>query len=576
MSVREEYISEYYDLIFRNREWIRRITEKIHIEDPQDTKKSCTFDISIPCKLLSWDHIEPSNPYASERKILPLMFIKKSTLKDVDVTIDKSPLSVTTKKFNKEIEKYLKEESKKRLDKEIEDVSISELQDKLKGIEAEIRDVFKNSSNEEENEKVENEISYINFKISSLVKDLEPEDEEEKKNLVGVKEKLKAYYFIYRLFHRHFLFSVLLPINYYEKDRVIVKVSFEIPIKDSSTNQKYKEYSRKNIINLFSQEHKLDELEYKLETTILPYSHHILIDLPEGTEATDFRYNYESKADSKDIKINNIKNGKIYVNDDLKYCINHEKGELNATTIKYRAVPSDQGIRRWSFLLSWVVPLLVIFSIFANSQGFAKDSGERSAVVTVLATFSVMFIVWMAKGVEIPIYAKTVLPLRFSILFYLIGTYLTIIMTIIGDGSNNNSAKLPIWNLGWMCIYAVFSVATAYSLIIHLYYHNLRSGHMSWNNIWILIRWFCVFLGIFGSVVPLLIYSLDISNNPFCSGVVVIFGILNAFYLIFAAVITYSKYFGSNFVYLIIQILVFIKILYDLLKSLYKYVFGCS
>ncbi len=382
--------------------------------------------------------------------------------------------------------------------------------------------------------------------------------------MVGVKEKLKAYYFIYRLFYRHFLFSVLLPTNYCEKDRAIVKVAFEIPIKDSSTNQKYKEYSYKNILNLFSQEHKLDELEYKLETTNLSYSHHILIDLPEGTEATDFRYDYESKADSKDIKINNIKNGKIYVNDDLKYCINDEKGELNATTIKYRAIPEKQGIRRWSFMLSWVVPLLVIFSIFANSHGLAKDSGERSAVVTVLATFSVLFIVWMAKGTEIPIYAKAVLPLRFSILFYLIGTYLTIIVVILGDGSkpfdgvcgsnngvicfSNNPTNPCVWRLGWMLIYTVFSIATSCSLIVHLYYHNLRSGHMVWSKWWICVRWFCI-LAFFGSplIFPI-IWFLDthgILNESIGTFEWVIIGI-NIIYLFFIAIIFIGIPFRPN------------------------------
>ena len=567
MSVREEYISEYYDLIFRNREWIRRITEKIHIEDPQDTKKSRTFDISIPYKLLSWDHIEPSNPYASERKILPLMFIKKSTLKDVDVTIDKSPLSVTTKKFNEEIEKSLKEESEKRLDKEIEDVSISILQDRLKKIKSEIKEVFKNLSNEGGNEKAENKVSYINLKINSLIKNLESEDK--------AKEKLKAYYFIYRLFHRHFLFSVLLPINYYEKDRVIVKVSFELPIKDSSTNQKYKEYSYKNIFNLFSQEHKLDELEYKLETTLLPYSHHILIDLPEGMEATDFRYNCDSKDDDNDTleskddskNISNIKNGKIYVNKDLKNCINCEEEEeeeeenkiyeLNATTIKYRVVPGNQGIRRWSFMLSWVVPLLVVFSIFVNFNKLVKDSGERSAVVTVLATFSVLFIVWMAKGTEIPIYAKTVSPLRLSILLYLIGTYLTIIVVILGDGSKSsdsvytgsNTTNLFFWESGWVLIYTVLSIATGYSLIVHLYYYNLRSGHMTWNKKWKIIRWFCIFFGILGSLIlfPIICY-LNVNGNPSESVDIFEWAIIgiNIIYLFLVFIIGFNKTFRPN------------------------------
>jgi hypothetical protein len=101
--VKSTVISNYYDLIFKKRDWIRRLTEKVHIEDPQDTKKSCTFDVAIPFNLLRWNQVEygMDNPYASPREILPLMFVKKSTIKDIDVTINGYPLSITTKNFNK-------------------------------------------------------------------------------------------------------------------------------------------------------------------------------------------------------------------------------------------------------------------------------------------------------------------------------------------------------------------------------------------------------------------------------------------------------------------------------------------
>lgn len=551
-------ISEYYNLIFRKREWIRRLTEQIHIEDPQDTKKSCTFDISIPCKLLSWKQIEPSNPYASEQKILPLMFVRKSAIKDVDAVIGKSRLSVTTKRFNEEIEMLLKKESKKRLDKEIKKMSKSKVYSKLKKIVSDVEEKFNSlDTYSEGGDGIENKIYYSSLKVDSQLNDVEPEYLE---MVERVKKKLKSYYFIYGLFYQNFLFSVLLPIKYSEKERVIVKVSFELPVKDSSTDQKYKEYSYKNILNyLFSQEHKLDELEYKLETTALPYSHHILIDLPEGTEATDFRYECEPKTNTqgnnKDVEIKNIKNGKIYVNEDLRPCINsYDEGfKLNATTIKYRAVPSDQGIKRWSFVLSWVVPLLVIFSISVNFNKLVKDSGERSAVVTVLATFSVLFIVWMAKGREVPIYASTVSPLRVSILFYLVGTYITIIVVILGDGSkpsdslysgSNANTNLFFWESGWVIIYTMFSFATAYSLIVHLYYYNLRLGHMTWNKWWKLIRIICIFFGTVGSLTlfPIICF-LNANGDPSESVDIfewTIIGI-NIIYLFFVFIIVINK-----------------------------------
>ncbi len=81
MNINSNSKSKYYDLVFKERNWIRRLTEKLHIEDPQDTKKSCTFDVSIPFSLLRWNQVEDKNPHASSRRILPLMFMKKVLLK---------------------------------------------------------------------------------------------------------------------------------------------------------------------------------------------------------------------------------------------------------------------------------------------------------------------------------------------------------------------------------------------------------------------------------------------------------------------------------------------------------------
>ena len=574
-------ISNYYDLVFKKRDWIRRLTEKVHIEDPQDTKKSCTFDVAIPFNLLRWNQVEygMDNPYASPREILPLMFVKKSTIKDIDVTINGDPLSITTKNFNEEIEKLLKEESNRRLQKQIENISDSKMQKISKELKKQIEIIFNDVNGEHmEGERkikpLEDLIEELGHK--SVFKESEESGKIEKlengtDGLEDLKNKLKSYYFVYRLFSQYFLFSVLLPIDFHRGERVIIKVSFELPDKNFSTNQYYSKY--RNILKLFSSDHAQDELEYELETTSLAYSHHVLIDLPKGIKATDFRYAYrgrcisgnapevtekekkiKNKTDflySRDIegyryyfhKINNIKKGKIYVNKDLEPQI--QKGELKPSIIKYKAIPEEQGIRRWSFLLSWVVPLLVILSIFANSRGFAKDSGERSAVVTVLATFSVMFIVWMAKKVEIPIYEKTVRPLRYSILFYLTVTYLTIAVVIVGDGSNpsdgvyvsNNTTKLFFWESGWVLIYTLSSIATTYSLIIHLYYHNLRFGHMTWNRGWRFIRGICIFCGAFVSPAVLLIYFFITHNIP----VGIVFGILNAFYLASAIIMVFSK-----------------------------------
>lgn len=578
-------ISNYYDLVFKKRDWIRRLTEKVHIEDPQDTKKSCTFDVAIPFNLLRWNQVEMDNPHASSREILPLMFMKKSTIKDIDVTINGDPLSITTKNFNKEIESLLKEESNRRLQKQIENISDSKIRKISKELKKQIEIIFNDVNGEHIEgegrvkplevliEELESKPEYKELKGADKLKEL-------KKGTGGLKElknKLNSHYFIYRLFSQYFLFSVLLPIDFHRGERVIIKVSFELPNKNFSTNQYYNKF--KDILKVFSSKYVQDELEYEFETISLPYSHHVLIDLPKGIKATDFRYAYRGRCISgnapkvtekekkiknetdflysRDIegyryyfhKINNIKKGKIYVNKDLEPQI--QKGELKPSIIKYRAIPEEQGIRRWSFLLSWVVPLLVIFSIFANSHGFAKDSGERSAVVTVLATFSVMFIVWMAKGVEIPIYARTVLPLRYSILSYLTVTYLTIAVVIVGDGSNpsdgvcvsNNTTKLFFWESGWVLIYTLSSIFTMYSLIIHLYYHNLRFGHMTWNRGWVIIRGICIFCGAFVSPAVLLIYFFIMHNIP----VGIIFGFLNAYYLAFAIIMVFSKkFYGLN------------------------------
>lgn len=567
MNINSNSKSKYYDLVFKERNWIRRLTEKLHIEDPQDTKKSCTFDVSIPFILLRWNQVEDKNPHASSRRILPLMFMKKSTIKDMDVTIGRDSLSVTTKKCNEKIENILKNESKKRLKKEIRSISDSEVRDASKRFRKQIECIFSDVNKDIENKKRIKSFEEIesDFGFKKL------------KDINKLKEKLKSHYFIYRLFSQYFLFSILLPIELHEKERVIIKVSFEIPDKNFSNNQYHDKL--KDVFKAFSLDYVQDELEYELETTSLPYSHHVLIDLPKGIKATDFRYAYRDNFGDKDqpgllytrkikghrygfYNINNIKKGKIYVNKDLEPRI--IEGELKPSIIKYRAIPEKQGIRRWSFMLSWVVPLLVIFSIFANSHGLAKDSGERSAVVTVLATFSVLFIVWMAKGTEIPIYAKAVLPLRFSILFYLIGTYLTIIVVILGDGSkpfdgvcgsnngvicfSNNPTNPCVWRLGWMLIYTVFSIATSYSLIVHVYYHNLRSGHMVWSKWWICVRRFCI-LAFFGSplIFPI-IWFLDthnILNESIGTFEWVIIGI-NIIYLFFIAIIFISIPFRPN------------------------------
>lgn len=569
--------SKYYDLVFKEKRWIRRLTEKVHIQDPQDTKKSCTFDVSIPFSLLRWNQVEDKNPHASSRRLLPLMFMKKSTIKDIDVKINGDPLSVTTKNCNEKIENILKNESKKRLKKEIRSISDSEVRDASKRFKKQIECIFSETSKDIENKRRIKSFEEIESVLGF-------------KNLKGInrlREKLKSHYFIYRLFSQYFLFSVLLPVDFHEKERVIIKVSFELPNKNFSINQYH---GKGNIFNIFkafmSSKYVQDELEYELETTSLSYSHHVLIDLPKNIKATDFRYTYRGRRisdnapkvtrEEEDIKkkvdflyhrdiegyryyfhkINNIKNGKIYVNRDLEPRI--QKGDLKPSIIKYRAIPEKQGIRRWSFILSCVVPLLVIFSIFANSHYLAKDSGERSAVVTVLATFSVLFNVWMAKGAEIPIYANTIFPLRISIVLYLIGTYLTIIVVIVGDGSkpfdgvcgSNNGVicfstdptNPYVWRLGWMLIYTVFSIATSYSLMVHLYYHNLRSGHMVWSKWWICVRWFCI-LAFFGSplIFPIIWFldTHDILNESIGTFEWVIIGI-NIIYLFFIAIIFIS------------------------------------
>ncbi len=106
---------------------------------------------------------------------------------------------------------------------------------------------------------------------------------------------------------------------------MIIKVSFEIPDKNFSNNQYHDKL--KDVFKAFSLDYVQDELEYELETTSLPYSHHVLIDLPKGIKATDFRYAYRDNFGDKDqpgllytrkikghrygfYNINNIKKGK--------------------------------------------------------------------------------------------------------------------------------------------------------------------------------------------------------------------------------------------------------------------------
>lgn len=569
-------ISNYYDLIFKKRDWIRRLTEKVHIEDPQDTKKSCTFDVAIPFNLLRWNQVEygMDNPYASPREILPLMFVKKSTIKDIDVTINGYPLSITTKNFNKKIEKLLKEESNRRLQKQIENISDSKMQKISKELKKQIEIIFNGVNGEHIEgegrvkplevliEELESKPEYKELKGADKLKEL-------KKGTGGLEElknKLNSHYFIYRLFSQYFLFSVLLPIDFHGGERVIIKVSFELPNKNFSTNQYYNKF--KDILKVFSSKYVQDELEYEFETISLPYSHHVLIDLPKGIKATDFRYAYKDNSDGTDkpgllytrningdnydfYNINNIKKGKIYINKDLKPRITKE-GELKASIVKYRVIPEDQGIKRWSFILSFVVPLLVAFGILANFNDLAKGESERSAIVTVLATFSVLFIVWMAKGVEIPIYARTVLPLRISILLYLIGTYTMIIVVIIGDGSNiriNDSIDLPVWSLGWMCIYAIFSAATGYSLIVHIYYYSLRLEHMYWGIWWKVLRQGCIYVGVLGPLVLIPIICFLIACWNLCNPVVIFEWVIlciNIIYLFPVSIIGVNKTFRPN------------------------------
>lgn len=112
-------ISEYYNLIFKKKTWIRRISEKIDIEDPEDTKKNISYDLSIPSGLITWKQIDPDNTYSSNQKILPLMFMRKVDLRKVDVTINDKPVSVTSKCNNKLIKNSLIKESEKRIDRYI-------------------------------------------------------------------------------------------------------------------------------------------------------------------------------------------------------------------------------------------------------------------------------------------------------------------------------------------------------------------------------------------------------------------------------------------------------------------------
>ena len=502
-------IAKYYDLIFKDKTWIRRISEKIDIEDPEDTKKNISYDLSIPSGLITWKQIDFDNTYSSNQKILPLMFMRKVDLRKVDVTINDKPVSVTSKCNNKRIKNSLIKESERRISIEINNfTNIISLRNKLQILKNDISEGKETEKFEERFEDIKNEANQKYKVEDSKIKD--------------IKNKLNVYLYVTTILNNFYVFSLLLPSSIHDGDRVIIKVSFELPNKNFSTNQYYNKF--KDILKLFSSKYVQDELEYEFETTFLPYSHHVLIDLPKGIKATDFRYAYkdrnisdnvseatkEAKKNKTDFlyfrymegywysfyKINNIKKGKIYVNKDLESRIKYvnkdlesriKEGKLLPSIIKYRAIPEDQGIKRWSFILSFVVPLLVAVGILANFNNLAKGENERSAIVTVLATFSVLFIVWMAKGVEIPIYARTVLPLRISILLYLIGTYLMIIVVIIGDGSNiciNDNINSSVWSLGWMCIYAIFSAATGYSLMVHIYYYSLRLEHMHWNMLW--------------------------------------------------------------------------------------------
>lgn len=545
-------ISKYYDLIFKDKTWIRRISEKIDIEDPEDTKKNISYDLSMPKGLITWKQIDPDNTYSSNQKILPLMFMRKIDLRKVDATINDKPVSVTSKCNNELIKSFLLKESEKRIDRYINNFTdIIPLRNKLQILKNDISEGKEIEKFEERFEGIKNEANKKYKVEDSKIKD--------------IKNRLNVYLYVTTMLNNFYVFSLLIPSSIHVGDRVIVKVSLETPDKDYSPNKTSENLplmvSLKRLFNFHSEEYNKDNLYYNIEGSPMPYSYHVLINLPEGVETTDFRYSYkkEKEPEKKCRNLEGIKNGKLYINEHLKKSFRGEDSKnikLLPTTIIYRVIPKKQGIRRWSFILSCVVPLLVIFSIFANSHYLAKDSGERSAVVTVLATFSVLFNVWMAKGVEIPIYANVVRPLRFSIVLYLIGTYLTIIVVIIGDGSklsNNeyiiiNDVNLFIWKFGWALIYAVFSSATAYSLMVHLYYHNLRSGHMVWSEWWICFRWFCI-LAFFGSplIFPIIWFldTHDILNESIGTFEWVIIGI-NIIYLFFIAIIFISIPFRPN------------------------------
>jgi len=542
-------ISEYYNLIFKKKTWIRRISEKIDIEDPEDTKKNISYDLSIPSGLITWKQIDPDNTYSSNQKILPLMFMRKVDLRKVDVTINDKPVSVTSKCNNKLIKNSLIKESEKRIDRYINNFT------KIAPLYNELQTLKKDISEGKKAEEFEKQFEDIKTKAESVYKLTNSE-------IKDIKKRLNAYLYVITMLNNSYVLSILIPSSIHVGDRVIIKVSFELPNKNFSTNQYYNRF--KDILKVFSSKYVQDELEYEFETTSLPYSHHVLIDLPKGIKATDFRYAYKDNSDGTDkpgllytrningynydfYNINNIKKGKIYINKDLEPRI--KEGELKPSIIKYRAIPEDQGIKRWSFILSFVVPLLVAFGILANFNNLAKGESERSAVVTVLATFSVLFIVWMAKGVEIPIYARTVLPLRISILLYLIGTYIMIIVVIIGDGSNiriNDNINLPVWNLGWMCIYAIFSAATGYSLIVHIYYYSLRLEHMYWNVWWRVLRQGCIFVGVLGSLVLFPIISFLIAHWNLCDPFFIFEWVIlciNIIYLFPVSIIGFNKTF---------------------------------